>query len=533
LIAPTFKKGETMDKILKKILLFTVCTLCSLHAQEGPTQLYGHTFYSPRSQGCNAARELVGQHPYQHRYDAQHCYGTFSATLEYAQTYKSHRIAEHFWGVDTVRFSGSQVDTRSEDDVLADYFGLSPMFDSELTFRPKATTFLIDFNLYAGLDGLCPGLYFQVIAPAAWVEQKICLSEAITDNGMDDSFPALYMAVGAVTPPITSAKRPFDGDVTYGQVKQGMKYGKIGCLETGKLADILMVLGWDFVRRERGHVGANLRLVAPTGTKINGEYMFQPVVGNGHHWEFGAGLDGTIVLWEKDGEQTIDLTAQLFCTHLFRSCQHRSFDFCKNGFGSRFILLKEFDAAGTYDGTCLPAINVTTLACKVSADIQVDAVIMASYHTRNWTFDFGYDGWVRSREKICITGSIEDKRYGMKGIQNVAIDAVTPDNKTQSTATLHGNPLTPTVQTAVADTSTTFIKTSDLDPASASMERSISNKIFLNLSYAWDNDTDARVIPYLGIGCEFDFEGVRQDNSRPNKITWSQAGVMVKAGLKF
>lgn len=523
-----------MDTRFKKLVFLTTFTLSSLHAQEGPTQLFGHTFFSPRPQGCNAARQLVGEHPYQHRYDAQHCYGTFSTTLEYAHTYKSHRIAEHFWGVDTVRFSGSQVTTRSDDDILADYFGLSPAFDSTLTFRPKSSTFLLDFNLYAGLDGLCPGLYFQVIAPAAWVEQKICLDEDITNDGSDNPFPALYMDTGTVNAPITSAKRPFDGDVVYGQIKQGMKFGKIACREEGKLADILMVLGWDFLRRERGHVGANLRLVAPTGTKITSEYMFQPVIGNGHHWEFGVGLDGAITLWEKDDEQTVDLTAQAFFTHVFQSRQCRSFDFCKNGFGSRFILLKEFDDAGTYNGTCLPAINKTTLACKVSADIQVDGIIMASYHNRNWTFDFGYNGWVRSREKICITGEIEKNRYGMKGIQNVATDPVPgPDNKTQSTATLHGNPLSPAVQTSVADPSTVFIKTSDLDPSSAAMERCISNKIFTHLSYAWDYDNDARVIPFLGLGLEFEFEGVRQDNSRPNKITWSQVGVMVKAGLEF
>jgi len=514
------------------LLAFAICT--TARAQEGPTELYGHTFFSPRPQGCDAARQLVGQHPYQHKYDANHCYGTFSATMEYLHTYKNYRIAEHFWGVDTVRFSGSQVTTRGENDILADYFGLSPAFDSLLTFEPKAETFLIDFNLYAGLDGLCHGLYFQVIAPAVWTQTKICLDEDITDNGASTQFPALYMDTAAVTAPITSAKRPFDGDVTYGQVKEGMKFGKIACRETGKLSDILMVLGWDFLRRERGHVGCNLRLSAPTGTKITSEYMFQPVVGNGHHWEFGVGLDGKLTLWEKDGEQTVDLIAQMLFTHVFKARQYRSFDFTKNGFGSRFILLKEFDGAGTYDGTCLPAINKTTLACDVSADIQVDGIIMAAYHNQNWTFDFGYNGWIRSREKICIVGEIEKNKYGFKGIQNVATTPVPgPDNHTQSAATLHGNPLTDAVRTAVADPSPVFIKTSDLDPASAGMERCISHKFFLNLSYAWDYDTCQRVIPYLGLGFEFEFEGVRQDNSRPNKITWSQVGVMVKGGLEF
>ena len=181
----------------------------------------------------------------------------------------------------------------------------------------------------------------------------------------------------------------------------------------------------------------------------------------------------------------------------------------------------------------MPAINKTTLACDVSTDIKVDGTFMASYHSRNWTFDFGYNGFIRSREKICIVGEIESNKYGLKGIQNVAVDpGPTPDSTTQSSATLHGNELTPAIQIEVADLSTVFIKTSDLDPNSAAMDRYISHKLFTHFSYSWDYNNNQRTIPYLGLGIEIEFEGLK-NNSRANKITLSQVGVMAKAGVAF
>lgn len=519
-----------MNKKIKNITTATLTIICCSTLKAESAELFGLSFFSPRSQGSNSARHLVGQHPYMNKKEATSCYGTLSATVEYLHAFKTRRIAEYFFGCDTIRFSGSQVTTRQDGDLLADYFGLSPSFDSEMFIKPNMQTTLVDFNLYCGLDGLCTGLYLFAYAPFAWTRSRICLEEEITNNGSDTQFPADYMQATALSAPVTSALQPFEGNVTFGQVTQGINYGKFGpYVDDKKVADVQFGLGWNFIRREHGHFGVHVHASAPTGTRPTSEYLFEPIIGNGRHWECGIGFSGDILLWEKDDEQTINFNIIANFTHLFKARQCRSFDFTTNGFGSRYMLLKEFDTDHTYTENMLPAINKTTLPCDVRVDLKIDGTFMASYHDQHWTFDVGYNGFIRTREKICIIGTIEENKYGLKGIQNVTnIDA----NKTESSATLHGNDITQRDQ--VADNpSPVFIKTSDLDPCSAAMPRYISHKFFWHLSHAWSEDEGQFFVPYLGVGMEVEFEGVKIKESRPNKNTLSLFGIWAKGGLAF
>jgi len=516
-----------MKNQIKKI----VPLLLVLYTQQAHTQdLYGKTFFSPRSQGSDSARRLIGQHPYMHKTEGEKCYGTISATAQYSRSFKTRRVAEYFFGTDTINFSGSQVPNRDAEDILADYFGLSPEFQGSLTLNPQIRMFVMDFGFYCGLDNLYPGLYIRSAFPAVWTRHFICLEETTQNDGSSAQFPALYMDTAALTAPAQSIKKYFEGNLTYGHVQEGITFGKIGCVEKRGLADFWFALGWNFIREERGHFGINIQAAGPTGSTPNGTYMFEPVVGNGDHWELGFGFTGALLLWEKDGDQTVTLNVDANFTHLFKSRQCRTFDFCENGFGSRFILLKEFDSTKAYTGTCIPAINKTTLACDVWASMKIDAAILASYKNRHWTFDFGYNGWIRTREKINLCGSITENSFGFKGIQDV--DGAGANN-TQSSATLYGNTLDVATQASTMDASPVFIKTTDLDLSSAASPLAITHKFFTHLTYVWDYEKYQRAIPYFGLGFSVEFEGIRHNYASPNKNTLSLFALVAKGGLVF
>ena len=237
-------------------------------------------------------------------------------------------------------------------------------------------------------------------------------------------------------------------------------------------------------------------------------------------------------MWEADGLQQLSLFADANLTHLFKTCQTRSFDFCENGFGSRFILLKEF-TDGSYTGTLTPALNVTTLACDVSVSIQFEFLAMFGYTYKGFEFDIGYNGWLRSHEKISLNECIPDRTYGLKGIQDAItlIDGLS--DFTQSTATLHGNPLSD--QGSVVDTdSPQFIKTSDLDLSSAASEMVLTHKLFFYLGYGWQEYKDDWFVPYVGIGSSVEFEGINDpDEKQPNRNTLSQWGFWIHGGFAF
>src|SRR5438552_2960269 len=102
-----------------------------------------------------------------------------------------------------------------------------------------------------------------------------------------------------------------------------------------------------------------LRGTIKIGTSPDRRISFGLIVGNGHHGELGLGFYGQGLLWQKDDDKLISLFLEANFTHLFGDKQCRSFDLCQicdpccpvtyaNGFGSSYILAKEFDADGNY-----------------------------------------------------------------------------------------------------------------------------------------------------------------------------------------
>ncbi len=519
---------------MKKLFSALAGTILLLPVHTNSQTLRGVSFFSPRSQSVNAARELVGWHPFIHRYGMDSIYGAFTVTSAYNLSVRPARIADALFGTDTLFISGSQIINRDPNDILADYFGLSPKFQSIVNLDPFIQNVSLVFNAYVGFDSLLEGLYLQVHAPAVWTKWDLQLCEKVLSTGIATPFPAQYMDEGAITAPVTSFKSAIKGGVTFGQMTEGLKFGKIcGSQTKSGLSDLQIALGWDFISREHGHLGINLRMAAPTGSRPDSELLFEPIVGNGKHWEFGFGVSGRVLLWEMDGEQELSLFADTNFTHLFNAQQRRSFDLKPNGFGSRYILVKEFDSVGNYIGTLAPLINKTTLCCDVKIDFQADIVVMFAYSYRGFLFDFGYNGWIRSKEKISLKECFPEDRFGLKGILNVVTGANQLTPITQSTATLWGNEFDE--QSMVVDANAPiFIREFDIDLRSAASPRLITHKIFMHVGHSWHEGRENGIIPFWGIGGEIEFEGINERNTvNPDKNTLSQWGIWSKGGIAF
>lgn len=519
---------------MKKLFSALAGTLLLLPLHLNAQVLRGVSFFSPRSQSVNAARELVGWHPFIHRYDMNRTYGAFTVTPAYNLSVRPERIAGALFGTDTLFISGSQIINRDPNDILADYFGLSPEFQSVVKLDPFIQNVSLVFNLFVGFDSLLEGLYLHIHAPAVWTKWDLQLCEQVLSTGGATPFPAQYMDEDAIPAPAESFKSAIRGGVTFGQMTEGLKFGKICNSKTEHgLSDLQIALGWDFISRENGHLGINLRMAAPTGSRPDSEFLFEPIVGNGKHWEIGFGFSGRVLLWEADGIQELSLFADTNFTHLFDARQRRSFDLIPNGFGSRYILIKEFDTAGNYTGTLAPLINKTTLCCDVKIDFQADIVVMFAYSYRGFLFDFGYNGWIRSKEKISLKECFPEDRFGLKGIQNVVTGANQLTPITQSTATLMGNEFDEQVMVVDAN-SPILIRECDIDLRSAASPRLITHKIFTHVGHSWHEDKEDGIIPFWGIGGEIEFEGINERNTvNPDKNTLSQWGIWSKFGIGY
>jgi len=496
-------------------------------ASQAMFPLTGYTFLSPRSQSVNADRELVGWYRFINLFGQEQPYGALTATPAGGSSFRPERLAQYFFDSDEIVISGSQVTNRLANQLLADYFGLSPLYQSTVYVKPSIVTFLVDFDGYLGYKDF----YIRAHAPVVWTRNSLGLREVVINSGAETPYPALYMASSSIQAPATTWTQDVAGGITFGQVVQGIEFGKMPCSKsTAGLAEIQIAIGWNFCNSPRGHAGLNLRGYVPTGTRPKSEVLFEPIVGNGHHGEVGVGFTGHWLLWEKDCYQSLAVYSDINLTHLFGTTQHRSFDLGPNGYLSRYMLVKQFNTSGNYTSETVPLINLTTLPCRVSAAVQLDLVVMFAYTHGRWSFDLGYDAWLRTHENISLECNITPQTLGLKGIQNVATLSGT-SNATQSAATIFGNAYSD--QAIVADANPpVFINTQDINICSAEAPRAFTNKIFTHLSYIFDPYSSWD--PFLGLGGEVEFEGLNPRGSADNNHnSVSQWMIWLKGGIGF
>lgn len=109
------------------------------------------------------------------------------------------------------------------------------------------------------------------------------------------------------------------------------------------LADIPIMIGYDFLKEDSKHFGLYLKCVIPTATKINYPFLqrvFTPVCGNGHHFEFGAGISAHIAPCVTD-EYIWNFHIDGYVNAMLQSMQFRTFDLPSQPM-SRYSLVYEF-----------------------------------------------------------------------------------------------------------------------------------------------------------------------------------------------
>lgn len=536
--------------------------------------------FVPRSQSVNAARELAGWEHEVNKSDMEDIYGTFALTFEGVSSMRSSAIAQGLLGSDvccdkcpTLRIQGSQVANRNANAWLADYFGLAPDFQSVVTFEPSISSFIADFNAYVGLDNLLGGLYFRIHAPIQRTVWRLNMEESeVTGHGFYPqgymspttgipaplvfaSSPAFQTFTQAVTgAPVTTVGAPANylhafsrtgGTAGYDPTAESMYRPLAVCLFGSNdcdcpsnrrvgLADLRMMLGWNFLRSEDYHLGLGLIVAAPTGNTPDPEYLFSPVIGNGHHTEVGGQLTSHYTFWRsEDDARSFGLYLDLNVTHLFGDCQRRCMDLCGKP-NSKFMLAEKLapdlatttTSGYTFAFEYAQVANLTTRSYDVSIPWQVDLALLANYTSGAFSMGIGYEFFGQACEKFgCDSDcsfSLTGQYWALKGdafVYDLAPTIPVPMAATESKATIYNgtNGTTksnvnakidnPVLQNATQFTSKPpiFIKETDLDLDGAQTKQR-SNKLFAHFTYRWDEwKYSENWLPYVGVGTEIEW----------------------------
>lgn len=540
------------------------------------------TIFGIRSQGMDAALQLAGWQQNIYKYDQNSNYGTFAVAAKYSRSFRSDQIADFLFDAEQIHISGSRAERRPGD-ILADYFGLPADFSSTVSFSPHITNTMVDFDWFQAFDAYLPGLFIIIHLPVVHTKWDLYMCERGINPGTA-FYPAGYMSttnIAAIDLPqsFTQAMR---GNTIFGDMDQPLQYGKIFGRQTRtRIAELQATLGWNY-NQPWYHAGLSLRVGAPTGNATKAEFLFEDIVGNRHHWDFGVGISGHINVWEnKDEGRRLALYLDSYISHLFTSQQKRSFDFIKNGNGSRYILLEQIESPSEnllingavpknqYIGNLVNAINYTTFDTDISIGMQADIVFKLAYQRDGFEFDLGYNFWANSKEKLHCREKFIENRFALKGDAQVygftATDTAVAVNATQSMATLlagqgngNGNfanfnadnqpalasTITPAAilnQLNAADAAAlgitqvqihgsspaVFVTDNDINVESGLLPRALSHKIFGYAGCIWDNRDD--LDPYLGVGASGEFA-----NTNPcNNATCSQWAVWVKGGIAY
>lgn len=566
---------------------------------------FGRTLILPRSETVNAARSLAGWQEHINDYDVGRTYWSFYIAPEYKRSFNNQQLVDFLLGGNSCfAVQGSRLPNRSTQcALLADYFGLPQDFSSSICFHPQITDFIFDMNFYLGLDGLCEGLYMRFHAPVVHTKWDLNLYECVDMKGTS-TYPAGYMSAEEVQRDdlACSFKEAITGrfctsckqqkQYTFGDMKEALQFGRIqGRRNLSRLSDVHVVLGYNFCNSSDYHLGLNARLSFPAGNRPDADFFFEPIIGNGHHWEVGIGYTSHMIFWSSKGELDFAgfwLDANI--THLFADEQCRSYDFCCNP-GSRYILLSKIipveDAQVQVDGMPIdeqyqsrlfPAINLTTLRSKISMKVQVDLVAKWSLQKNGVQWDLGYNFWYRSAEQLDSRCAFGDQ-FAYKGdaqlygFVSATMGALTENdplalNVSQSGATLcmgqgdgnfvagaeyannnadnpalasdiNGNPLNQlndndaaymmiAQQQINASNGPIFLSDCDIDECSALNPKALSHKIFTNVGYTWEHPNICYA-PFLNFGGEVEWRcNCVNDNS-----AISQWGIWAKGGLSY
>src|SRR5579863_560482 len=393
------------------------------------------TFISPRSQGFNTPRVISGWDLVTHCPTQNNLYSTYGFVLETTSSFRPERINQCLFGQNIVRrdkndtewkdsivISGSQTENRNpQKDWLADYFGLPTDFISSVRFRPRVNNVIVEIQSFFGFNNRRKGLYAEIFLPLVYTNWELNVKETVINAGENGYVPGYFNQSGVNNKDLlsnfSSYISGYDTPRINGLTFQPLTHGKMALRSqrTVHCAELRANLGYDHFIHDEHHVGVKMQLALPLGNRPRGEFLFEPIVGNQHHYELGIGVTAHAVAWENsDTDEKIDFFLDVTANHLFKSKQRRAFDL-KGKPNSRYMLAEKMTPNITnnltgnnitpiaqFDQEVNSIVNITTRAIVVAVNVQADVALSCSYTKKNNYWTFGYNAWKRGCENICI-----------------------------------------------------------------------------------------------------------------------------------
>lgn len=463
-----------MNKALKGLLVAMLVVSATAQAHTNKT------FLLPRSHGVNLPMELSSFCELIHRKSADKFGANFQAVGFFSRTADENDTGKYF-GIKnkdtfTLTRNAAGVGPSTADQDLG-FFVHDRASDggtaADVRLHPKQEAWGVRFDYFQDLEKILKGLYLKAVVPVVHVE-----------NNMELKVPS---ATAAEATNLTSyLKGTFDGLDAASNKQKRLDHAKIdGKNDSTGVADIDIVLGYNFLCKDAYHAGINIGFTIPTGDEADGVHLFEAIVGNGNHWAFGAGFCAGVRAW-GDEDHNIKINAVLNYRFLFEASEKRTLginDAAGNLIDWGHLQLLAKVGATRADGLT-PAANVTTLNVDVTPGSQLDTMIALAYNNGGFCLDFGYNLFWKDDEEVKLKGG-----QFTDGVWGIA--------QRNFNASAGGN-------VEAGDLIRTLAAATDLSVKAAETPSQVTHKIFAALGYVF-KDWECPLM--LGAGGGYEFRG--------------------------
>ncbi|MFC1854331.1 hypothetical protein ACFLY6_00480 [Candidatus Dependentiae bacterium] len=417
--------------------------------------------------------------------------GALQITAFYKRSHDADDMGKYFAIREKNTFSygvGSNFPYLATEDLIHDNQESRGNLTGELTMKPTRSIEGLRISYYKTLkDGYFTKGNVPILRVRHHLHEKTASETKVGTAGLLDLLSGSY----------SHALSLADGDA-----QSALEYSKIDGEQKGDfgLGDVDLTLGRRLLDEELFDCSVYARLTLPTSNEPTGKFLFEPIRGNGKHWELGVGLDASFDLW-SDEQSHIELLFNVDVAYTFAANEKRTFnsnvDIKVVPPWSRYMLIGENGKQGLQ-----PLANISTISAKVSPGFQSEAILTVGYRTEHIAIDVGYDMYARESETISIKDWTED-RYAFTH----ATAYSTQDNFLDvDTHYLSG-----------IDKST--IDKAELDTAGASTPASLTHGIFAGIGYLAEDRG-----PFMG-GIGASYEWARENSAVTSFSIWAKVGV--------
>ncbi|MBA3752215.1 hypothetical protein H0X06_05510 [Candidatus Dependentiae bacterium] len=351
------------------------------------------------------------------------------------------------------------------------------------------------------------GFWFEGSLPIERVENFVKLTETISNDG------------GGPRNELGLDNSPRVGNMKEAFAQCSWMFGRIPCKKLRKwgVADIELKIGYNSFSCETYSINSYVGLIIPTGTRIRGRELFEPVVGNNHHFGLNFGNAFAFEIF-KYGRHAVQMFVASDTRYLISNYQVRSFDYNGKPWGRYMESYRSSEEASTAaanrdvnSGTS--GINLSTRCVRVSPNlsstINTGFQLTRQCEASCWMLEAGYNFFARQAEHIELECSNTINNSAFKGINGSGTTTVARTIKNNFENSVF------TLEQRYAAKSNC-----DIDLESASHPATISNTVYATLGYRWDNEC-----PYfVALGGSYEFTVSKINSPLDRWIVWGKLG---------